>query len=149
MWWAGGGRGGWLSVLQRPPACTANRAFATHASLDCQQAHATAALRTHTLPHPTCVQTASPMSLPPFPLLPPPQNVKGGKMYIQDKVEEYSDEVFDLLNNGAHIYFCGLKGMMPGGSKPDGNQHHVWKRLTHLLLVLLAQGFLFVRPSFQ
>lgn len=41
-------------------------------------------------------------------------NVKGGKMYIQDKVEEYSDEVFDLLNNGAHIYFCGLKGMMPG-----------------------------------
>jgi ferredoxin--NADP+ reductase len=42
------------------------------------------------------------------------QNVRGGKMYIQDKVEEYSDEVFDLLNNGAHIYFCGLKGMMPG-----------------------------------
>jgi len=35
------------------------------------------------------------------------QNVRGGKMYIQDKVEEYSDEVFDLLNNGAHMYFCG------------------------------------------
>jgi ferredoxin--NADP+ reductase len=35
-------------------------------------------------------------------------------MYIQDKVEEYADEVFDLLNSGAHIYFCGLKGMMPG-----------------------------------
>lgn len=42
------------------------------------------------------------------------KNSKGGKMYIQDKVEEYSDEVFDLLANGAHIYFCGLKGMMPG-----------------------------------
>lgn len=42
------------------------------------------------------------------------QNKSGGKMYIQDKVEEYSDEVFDLLDNGAHIYFCGLKGMMPG-----------------------------------
>jgi ferredoxin--NADP+ reductase len=41
-------------------------------------------------------------------------NAKGGKMYIQDKVEEYADEVFDKLNNGAHIYFCGLKGMMPG-----------------------------------
>lgn len=41
-------------------------------------------------------------------------NTKGGKMYIQDKVEEYKDQVFDLLNNGAHIYFCGLKGMMPG-----------------------------------
>jgi ferredoxin--NADP+ reductase len=41
-------------------------------------------------------------------------NVKGGKMYIQDKVEEYADEVFTKLENGAHIYFCGLKGMMPG-----------------------------------
>lgn len=41
-------------------------------------------------------------------------NSKGGKMYIQDKMEEYADEVFDKLDNGAHIYFCGLKGMMPG-----------------------------------
>jgi ferredoxin--NADP+ reductase len=41
-------------------------------------------------------------------------NKKGGKMYIQDKVEEYSDEIFEKLSNGAHIYFCGLKGMMPG-----------------------------------
>jgi len=41
-------------------------------------------------------------------------NKSGGKMYIQDKVEEYSDEVFQKLDNGAHIYFCGLKGMMPG-----------------------------------
>jgi len=41
-------------------------------------------------------------------------NKKGGKMYIQDKVEEYADEIFDKLSNGAHIYFCGLKGMMPG-----------------------------------
>uniref|UniRef100_A0A7S2WKE6 ferredoxin--NADP(+) reductase n=1 Tax=Eucampia antarctica TaxID=49252 RepID=A0A7S2WKE6_9STRA len=42
------------------------------------------------------------------------ENTKGGKMYVQDKVEEYSDEIFEKLNNGAHIYFCGLKGMMPG-----------------------------------
>lgn len=42
------------------------------------------------------------------------ENRKGGKMYIQDKMEEYADEIFDLLDNGAHIYFCGLKGMMPG-----------------------------------
>jgi len=41
-------------------------------------------------------------------------NKSGGKMYIQDRVEEYADQVFDLLSNGAHIYFCGLKGMMPG-----------------------------------
>lgn len=41
-------------------------------------------------------------------------NKSGGKMYIQDKVEEYADEIFGKLNNGAVIYFCGLKGMMPG-----------------------------------
>lgn len=42
------------------------------------------------------------------------KNRNGGKMYVQDKMEEYSDETFKLLDNGAHIYFCGLKGMMPG-----------------------------------
>jgi ferredoxin--NADP+ reductase len=41
-------------------------------------------------------------------------NKDGGKMYIQDRVEEYADEVFSKLDDGAHIYFCGLKGMMPG-----------------------------------
>merc|ERR1712086_867926 len=44
-------------------------------------------------------------------------NKDGGKMYIQDKVEEYSDDVFSKLEGGAHIYFCGLKGMMPGISE--------------------------------
>jgi len=42
------------------------------------------------------------------------ENKSGGKMYIQDKVGEYSDEIFNKLENGAHMYFCGLKGMMPG-----------------------------------
>merc|ERR1719252_518874 len=41
-------------------------------------------------------------------------NVDGGKMYIQDKVKEYADEIFDKMDSGAHMYFCGLKGMMPG-----------------------------------
>jgi ferredoxin--NADP+ reductase len=41
-------------------------------------------------------------------------NSKGGKMYIQDKVEEYADDIFQRLENGAVMYFCGLKGMMPG-----------------------------------
>ncbi|ONK65191.1 uncharacterized protein A4U43_C07F34620 [Asparagus officinalis] len=45
------------------------------------------------------------------------KNRTGGKMYVQDKIEEYSDEVFKLLDEGAHIYFCGLKGMMPGIQK--------------------------------
>ena len=40
-------------------------------------------------------------------------NKNGGKMYIQDKVEEYADEIFAKLDAGAHMYFSGLKGMMP------------------------------------
>lgn len=30
-------------------------------------------------------------------------------MYIQDRMEEYADEIFERLDGGAHIYFCGLK----------------------------------------
>ncbi len=45
------------------------------------------------------------------------------------QVEEYSDEVFDLLNNGAHIYFCGLKGMMPGEwQQQQAKAQQQWQR---------------------
>ena len=60
------------------------------------------------------------------------KNKSGGKMYIQDKVEEYADEVFDLLDNGAHIYFCGLKGMMPGALPFHACLSAYWTRLTWL-----------------
>jgi hypothetical protein len=29
-------------------------------------------------------------------------------------MEEHAEEIFNALDTGAHIYFCGLKGMMPG-----------------------------------
>ena len=29
-------------------------------------------------------------------------------------MKESKDEIFDRMDKGAHIYFCGLKGMMPG-----------------------------------
>ena len=35
-------------------------------------------------------------------------------MFVQHRVEEYADEIFERLQNGAVMYFCGLKGMMPG-----------------------------------
>lgn len=41
------------------------------------------------------------------------KNQNGGKMYVQNVIEENADEFFDRLNNGANCYFCGLKGMMP------------------------------------
>ena len=37
----------------------------------------------------------------------------GRKMYVQDRLAESAEELFERLDKGAHIYFCGLKGMMP------------------------------------
>ena len=37
-----------------------------------------------------------------------------GKCYVQHRLQEHADDIFKRLENGAHIYFCGLKGMMPG-----------------------------------
>jgi ferredoxin--NADP+ reductase len=34
-------------------------------------------------------------------------------MYVDYKIEEYSEEVFKLLDEGAHIYLCALRGMTP------------------------------------
>lgn len=42
------------------------------------------------------------------------QNKQGGKLYVQDVLAERADELFERLEKGAYIYFCGLKGMMPG-----------------------------------
>jgi ferredoxin--NADP+ reductase len=42
------------------------------------------------------------------------QNARGGKLYVQDVLTEQADKLFGRLEGGAHIYFCGLKGMMPG-----------------------------------
>jgi len=41
------------------------------------------------------------------------KNAKGGKMYEDYKIKEYSEEVFKLLDEGAHICLCALRGMMP------------------------------------
>jgi ferredoxin--NADP+ reductase len=42
------------------------------------------------------------------------KNQQGGKLYVQDALTERADDLMDRLDNGGHIYFCGLKGMMPG-----------------------------------
>ena len=43
------------------------------------------------------------------------QNSKGGRMYIQDRVLEYADEIFAMIENPkTHVYMCGLRGMEPG-----------------------------------
>ena len=43
------------------------------------------------------------------------QNIKGGRMYIQDRVLESANELFNMIEDEkTHIYLCGLKGMEPG-----------------------------------
>jgi ferredoxin--NADP+ reductase len=43
------------------------------------------------------------------------QNSEGGKMYIQHRVAEYADELWELMQKpNTHTYMCGLKGMEDG-----------------------------------
>jgi ferredoxin--NADP+ reductase len=42
-------------------------------------------------------------------------NAAGQKMYIQTKMGEYADELWELMQSPkTHIYMCGLKGMESG-----------------------------------
>merc|ERR1712224_788813 len=42
-------------------------------------------------------------------------NAAGQKMYIQTKIAEYAEEVWDLMQlSNTHMYMCGLKGMESG-----------------------------------
>ncbi len=43
------------------------------------------------------------------------QNSEGGRMYIQDRVAEHADEIWQLLQkDNTHAYMCGLRGMEGG-----------------------------------
>jgi ferredoxin--NADP+ reductase len=43
------------------------------------------------------------------------QNAEGGRMYIQHRVGEHADELWELMQKpNTHTYMCGLKGMEDG-----------------------------------
>ena len=43
------------------------------------------------------------------------QNEQGEKMYIQTRMAEYADELWELLKkDNTYVYMCGLKGMEKG-----------------------------------
>lgn len=43
------------------------------------------------------------------------KNEAGGRMYIQDRVAEHADEIWNLLKDEkTHVYICGLRGMEDG-----------------------------------
>lgn len=42
------------------------------------------------------------------------QTADGSKMYVQSRVAEYADELFEMIQKPkTHVYMCGLKGMEP------------------------------------
>ncbi|MEA5420288.1 phycobilisome linker polypeptide [Spirulina sp. CCNP1310] len=42
------------------------------------------------------------------------QTAEGSKMYVQSRVAEYADELFEMIQKPkTHVYMCGLKGMEP------------------------------------
>jgi ferredoxin--NADP+ reductase len=60
------------------------------------------------------------------------KNAQGGRMYIQDRVAEHADELWQLFQNDkTHGYICGLKGMEDGIDEALTNaagKHNVnWK----------------------
>jgi len=43
------------------------------------------------------------------------KNAAGQKMYIQTKMAEYTEELWELMQSEkTHVYMCGLKGMEAG-----------------------------------
>jgi ferredoxin--NADP+ reductase len=43
------------------------------------------------------------------------KNVDGGKMYIQSRIQENADKLWELVQReNTHVYICGLKGMEGG-----------------------------------
>merc|ERR1711997_1176907 len=43
------------------------------------------------------------------------KNAAGQKMYIQTKMAEYTEELWNLMQDEkTHVYMCGLKGMEAG-----------------------------------
>ncbi|NJO46182.1 MAG: ferredoxin-NADP reductase [Oscillatoriales cyanobacterium RM2_1_1] len=42
------------------------------------------------------------------------QMADGSKMYVQSRVSEHADEIFEMIRKpNTHVYMCGLKGMEP------------------------------------
>jgi ferredoxin--NADP+ reductase len=43
------------------------------------------------------------------------KNAEGGKMYIQHRIQENADKLWELVQKpNTHVYICGLKGMEGG-----------------------------------
>lgn len=57
------------------------------------------------------------------------KNVQGGKMYIQHRIQENADVLWDLVQKpNTHVYICGLKGMEGGideGMSSASSKHGV------------------------
>lgn len=74
-------------------------------------------------------------------------NAKGEKMYIQTRMAEYANELWNLLKkDNTYVYMCGLKGMekgiddiMTSLALEDGIDRSLFNYLNHLELNLLVE----------
>ena len=41
--------------------------------------------------------------------------LQGHKVYVQDRIKQAKDRIWELLNQGAHVYICGDAANMAGG----------------------------------
>ena len=42
------------------------------------------------------------------------KNKDGGEMFVQHRMEEHAEELYERLEKGAHLYMCGLRGCSRG-----------------------------------
>lgn len=74
-------------------------------------------------------------------------NAKGEKMYIQTRMAEYAEELWEMLKkDNTFVYMCGLKGMEKGIDEimvslaaRDGKLH-LPKLFRHYILILMPHS---------
>jgi len=76
------------------------------------------------------------------------QNTKGGKMYIQDKMEEYADEIFGLLDTvGARACALGAPACRQQGDGCQGVASSLDWPVHRVIMVYAFTGGLWVELS--
>ena len=113
----------WQEVGAGPCTCSARAVISR--SKPARPARPHSPLRQHCPPHPSQVLKSHPDNFKlDYALSREQKNKDGGKMYIQDKVAEYADEIFTRMDNvrpprdtRTHTLSCGTHGMPPSRTR--------------------------------
>jgi ferredoxin--NADP+ reductase len=83
------------------------------------------------------------------------KNEKGEKMYIQTRMAQYAEELWELLKkDNTYVYMCGLKGMEKGIddimlslAAKDGKKQNILVRLDRRFIPFMPFDLIFVTFS--